>query len=201
MITMPELSKLFLMSLCSALVSACSSDMDSAAGSGASMSGAGSSAAAAPDCDATHNGFAVGENGLLATDPNSGISVRVLDGPVPPNFGYNTWTIALQDKTGAPASDAHLTWACAYMSVHGHGSNPKAVENLGGGKYKLTDQFLRMFGPWEVQLWIDPTGAEPEYASQGAASLIGGNACTPTAGLMGKPTVELKICVPRSSGD
>lgn len=125
--------------------------------------------------------------------------MRVLDGPVPPEFGYNTWTIEILDaNTMAPLPDARLTWQCSFMSVHGHGSNPKTIENLGDGKYKLTNQNLRMLGPWEVRFWIDPTGAMEEYVP--TSNIINGEACKPTKGLQGDPTIEIKVCVPDSAG-
>lgn len=72
---------------------------------------------------------------------------------MPSEFGFNTWKIALVDATTmGPAPNARLTWQCAYMSVHGHGSNPKSIENLGNGEYKLVDMNMRMLGPWEVRL-------------------------------------------------
>lgn len=135
---------------------------------------------------------------MLASDSKSGIAVRVLDGPVPPEYGYNTWTIQLVDAaTMAPAPNARLTWQCAYMSVHGHGSNPKSIESLGEGKYKLVDMNMRMFGPWEVQFWIDPTGQMAQYVP--TSNIINGMACNPTSGVVGAPSVEIKACVPRSS--
>ena len=192
------------MSACAAVMCACSSDSPSsstASGTAGAAAAAGDMASASSECPADYREFRVGEQGLLVTDPASGIGVRLLDGPVPPNFGNNTWTIGLQDASGAAVANAHLTWACAYMTVHAHGSNPKSVESLGAGKYKLVDQNLRMFGPWEVKLWLDPTGAAAEYAPQGGAGTLIRDACTPSSGPMGKPTVEFKVCVPQSSGD
>jgi hypothetical protein len=177
------LSKRILMSACAAVMCACSSDSPSssaASGTAGAAGAAGDMASASSECPADYREFRVGEQGLLVTDPASGIGVRLLDGPVPPNFGNNTWTIGLQDASGAAVTNAHLTWACAYMTVHAHGS---------------------MFGPWEVKLWLDPTGAAAEYAPQGGAGTLIRDACTPSSGPMGKPTVEFKVCVPQSSGD
>jgi hypothetical protein len=132
---------------------------------------------------------------MVATNAESGVAVRVLDGPIPPEYGYNTWTIEILDATTKmPLPSARLTWQCSFMSVHGHGSNPKTVENLGNGQYKLTDQNLRMVGPWEVKFWIDPTGAMDEYLPTN--NIITGNACVPTSGVPGDPTIEIKVCVP-----
>lgn len=196
------MSTRFFVAACIAALGACSGDSDNPTGSGNASIGDGAAGAEAPStmtsCKSDYLGFAVGPNGSAQTDPESGVTVKVLEGSVPPNYGYNTWTIQLSDASGAPLPNARLTWACAFMSVHGHGSNPKAVENLGGGQYKLVDQNMRMFGPWEVRFWIDPTGAAPEYTPENAG-ILNGMACIPTSGDMGEPNVEFKVCVPRSS--
>jgi hypothetical protein len=173
---------------------------------GSTNAGVGDGAAgeAAPNtmasCKSDYLGFAVGPSGSAVTDAKSGVTVKVLEGSVPPNFGFNTWTIQLSDASGVPTPNARVTWACAFMNVHGHGTNPKAVENLGGGQYKIVDQNMRMFGPWEVRFWIDPTGAEADYVPANAG-VLNGMACIPTSGEMAAPSVEFKVCVPRSTGD
>jgi hypothetical protein len=170
------------------------------AGIGDGAAGGDAPGEAMASCEADYLGFAVGPSGSSVADAKSGVTAKVLEGSVPPNFGYNTWTIQLSDASGAPMPNARITWACAFMDVHGHGTNPKKVENLGGGQYKITDQNLRMFGPWEVRFWIDPTGAEAEYKPENAG-VLGGMACNPTSGPMGVPSIEFKVCVPRSTGD
>jgi hypothetical protein len=186
-------------------IGACSDDSNNGAMSGAgaaTAAGAGVSAAGAgsleDDCSESYQHFAVGPSSTVASDAKSPIAVRVLDGQVPPAFGSNTWTIQLLDAaTMQPAPNARLTWQCAFMRVHGHGSNPKSLQNLGNGQYKLVDMNMRMFGPWEVQFWIDPTGQMPEYVP--TSNIINGMACTPTSGVQGEPTIQIKACVPRSS--
>jgi hypothetical protein len=198
-----KLSGRILVGVClAANLGACASEAGTAASSGSgAINGAAAGAGSGPKsakCDASYLNFSVGPSSALATDAASGVAVRVLDGPVPPEFGYNTWTIEILDaKTMAPLPTARLTWQCAFMSVHGHGSNPKSIENLGNGQYKLTQQNLRMLGPWEVRFWIDPTGQLPEYVP--TSNLITGMACNPTTGLQGDATLELKVCVPDSS--
>jgi hypothetical protein len=164
------------------------------AGSGVEAGAAGSGPKSSK-CSADYLNFSVGPTSPAASTAGSAVAVRVLDGPVPPEYGYNTWTIQILDAaTMQPLPSAKLTWQCSYMSVHGHGSNPKTVENLGNGQYKLTNQNLRMVGPWEVKFWIDPTGAMDEYLPTN--NIITGNACVPTSGLQGNPTTEIKVCVP-----
>ena len=161
--------------------------------------GSGTTGPMSSKCSADYLDFSVGPNSALASNAEAGVAVRVLDGPVPPEFGYNTWTIQILDAaTMAPLPAAKLTWQCSFMSVHGHGSNPKTVENLGDGKYKLTNQNLRMLGPWEVKFWIDPTGAMEEYVP--TSNIITGSACNPTSGVQGEATLEFKVCVPDSRG-
>ena len=199
------MSTRFLVAACIVATGACSGESDNPPGSVNAGIGDGTAGGeAAPpsmeSCKSDYLGFAVGPNGSAMTDATSGVTVKVLEGSVPPNFGFNTWTIQLSDATGAPMPNARITWACVFMDVHGHGANPKAVENLGDGKYKIVDQNMRMFGPWEVRFWIDPTGAEPEYTPANAG-VLNGMACIPTSGDMGAPSVEFKVCVPRSTGD
>jgi hypothetical protein len=177
---------------------ACSDGASPGVGNSDGAVGQAGSPAKSEECSADYQDFTTGKNGSLVTDAASGIAVRVTEGPVPAEYGYNTWKVALLDATTmAPAPNARITWQCSFMSVHGHGSNPKSMTNLGNGEYELVDQNLRMFGPWEVRFWIDPTGQMPEYVP--TASLLSGNACVPTTGAAGKANIEFKLCVPRSS--
>lgn len=200
MISPRKMSSRVLIGAClAASFSACGDDSSGTSTNTGGMSAAAGSGPKSSKCSADYLSFAVGPSSPVASNAESGVAVRVLDGPVPPEFGYNTWTIQILDaSTMEPLPEARLTWQCAFMSVHGHGSNPKTVENLGNGQYKLTNQNLRMLGPWEVQFWIDPTGAMDEYKP--TSNIINGMACNPTSGLQGKPTVEIKVCVPDSSG-
>lgn len=192
------MSSRLLIGACLASMYACSDDAgDGPANTAGAMAGQ-AGAAAKDECGADYQNFSTGPSGTLVTDAKSGIAARVVDGPVPPEYGYNTWKVALLDaNTMAPAPNARITWQCAFMSVHGHGSNPKSIKNLGNGEYELVDQNLRMFGPWEVQFWVDPTGQMPEYVP--TSNLISGAACNPTTGGSIRPNLEFKVCVPRSS--
>jgi hypothetical protein len=193
-----EMSSRVLIGACVASLYACGdgSGGGGSASTAGSLGGAGTEAK--DECPGDYQAFSTGKNGTLVPDAKSGIAVRVIDGPVPPEYGYNTWKIALLDaNTMMPAPNARLTWQCAFMSVHGHGSNPKSIKNLGNGEYEIVDQNLRMFGPWEVQFWIDPTGTKDEYVP--TSNLISGSACSPTTGGSLKPNIEIKLCVPRSS--
>jgi len=186
-----------------ALFGACGGDDSSTGTAGVGAAGSSSATSGQPKsskCSADYLDFSVGPSSPLATNAEAGVAVRVLNGPVPPEFGFNTWTIEILDaNTMAPLPNARLTWACTFMSVHAHGSNPKAVENLGNGQYRLSNQNMRMLGPWEVRFWIDPTGAMPEYMPKQATTL-NGDACSPSTGLQGNPTIEIKACVPDSTG-
>lgn len=202
MICPRKMSSRVLIGAClAALFSACGDDSNTGTvGVGAAGSSGTSGEPKSSKCSAEYLNFSVGPTSPLTTNAEAGVAVRVQNGPVPPEFGYNTWTIDLLDaNTMEPLPNARLTWACSFMSVHAHGSNPKAVENLGNGQYKLTDQNMRMLGPWEVRFWIDPTGAMPEYMPKQATTL-NGDACSPSSGLMGDPTIEIKACVPDSTG-
>lgn len=135
--------------------------------------------------------FNFGPAGLSATDETLGVKVFLEDASSkPPFFGTNDWTIAITDMSDAPMPEATLTWACAYMPLHGHGSNPKLIENLGDGRYRLLKQNMAMGGQWEIRLWVDPTGAGEAYTGG-----IGG--ALSVCGMSGEPLV-LRACVPRS---
>ena len=180
-------------------LSACGGDSSNGVMSGSGALEAGSMAHdhdESKKCPAEYKNFSVGPSSMVAVNEEAGVALRVQDGPVPPEFGFNTWIVEILDPvTMAPLPDARLTWQCSFMSVHGHGSNPKTVENLGNGQYKIGSQNLRMLGPWEVKFWIDPTGTMPEYVS--TSNISAGNACVPTQGLTTPvPTIEIKVCVP-----
>lgn len=149
-------------------------------------------------CPADLPAFATGDRGgLLVPVRGTGLELRLIDAEhQPPKKDYNTWTVALLDADGGgAASDAVITWACAFMEVHRHGSNPKAVEALGDGQFKLVDQNLSMTGPWALRLWIDPSGKEPLYEPRGS-TVLNGMACVPSSGLKGAYNAEIRFCVP-----
>jgi hypothetical protein len=155
---------------------------------------------ASEQCPANVEPFAIGASGLAKTDPATGLTVRLVDASAsPPALDYNDWTIAITDAAGAPVQAAQITWACAWMAVHGHGSNPRQVKKLDAGRFELVKQNLAMYGPWQVRLWIDPTGASDAYVPQsGGGGIVGGEICTPSNGAPFAPTVVFDVCVPRS---
>ena len=185
---------------CIALSStACGSDSTSPVADLSSDAGVDPSA----ECPANTPTFADGPNGLQAPiDTKNGIAVRLIQAQFsPPAKMSNDWTIAVTDPAGAPTTNAQITWACAWMPVHGHGSNPTAIDNLGNGQFKLEKQNLSMYGGWEIQLWVNNTGAGTQYAPQnGGGSLLTGNACTPdpSSGATGSPNIMFNICVPQA---
>lgn len=137
--------------------------------------------------------FDFGPTGLSATNESVGLKVYLeTASDKPPLYGTNDWTIAFTDLAGSPASDAKLTWTCAWMPKHGHGSNPKSVVDLGDGRYELQRQNMAMQGGWEIQLWVDATGAGEAYEGGGVG--INRSACTEPGT---KAQLILKACVPR----
>lgn len=179
---------------------ACAADNGDGADPVSVSPGAGSGAAKTAVCSDEYLAYSTGEeNGLRVSIADSSFEVRLLDSDQapPPRKGYNTWTIAVRDATtGEPAVDATISWACAWMDVHGHGTNPKMVEALGDGNFRLVKQNFSMTGPWLVRLWVDPTGKEPLYEPQGISTIADGAECHPTTGLQGAPNAVFKICVP-----
>lgn len=138
--------------------------------------------------------FDFGPTGLNATNEKMGVKVYLdTASSRPPLNGSNDWTIAFTDMQGNAMPTANLTWACAWMGAHGHGSNPKMVENLGGGKYQLLRQNMAMQGGWEIRLWVDPTGGGETYTGGNAGS-INRTSCTKPGT---DPDLTLRACVPR----
>jgi hypothetical protein len=138
--------------------------------------------------------FDLGPTGVNATNEAMGVKVFIAEASSrPPQNGSNDWTIAFTDMQGNAMPTANLTWACAWMPAHGHGSNPKMVENLGMGRYKLSKQNMAMQGDWQIRLWVDPTGGGETYTGGNAGS-INRNACTKPGT---DPSLTLYACVPR----
>jgi hypothetical protein len=196
---MKKLCSWILMSTCVASA-ACGSDdspapVDDDTGDAAAL--------ASEECVPGTPEFRYGADGLSQADPTGRFSVRILDSNyLTPAKTFNTWTIQISDSSGAPMPQAHLTWACAWMPAHRHGSNPRGVMKLDGGEYKLLEQNFAMYGGWQVRMWIDPEGTTADYTPGAAAGAVGGDACSPTnPGVMGQtPNIEFSICVPRQRG-
>jgi hypothetical protein len=148
-------------------------------------------------CPSDLKAFTTGASGLTETDSTKQISVRIdKASSVPPIKNYNDWTISILDASGQPNPNANVSWACAWMAAHGHGSNPKAIQNMGNGQYFLSMQNFSMTGPWEVRLWIDPTGQGAEYAPQAGARIMAGNECAPSNGAPTMWNLDFNFCVP-----
>jgi len=167
----------------------CGSDDEPTDGAG----GAGADAEADTSCPADTPPFNFGPSGLSATNESAGLKVYLeTASDKPPFYGPNDWTIALTDLDGNPASNAVLTWACAYMPKHGHGSSPKDANNLGDGRYELLKMNMAMQGGWEIRLWVDPTGAGEPFEGGGVG--INRAACAEPRTV---ETLKLLACVPR----
>lgn len=157
--------------------------------------------AAAERCPPDTEAFRYGMSGLVKSDPATGVSVRLLDvSDSPPSRGFNDWTIGVTDQNGAPMPAAELSWACAWMPAHLHGSNPKNVVRLGNGQFKLEKQNLAMYGGWQIKLWIDASGTGQVFDPQGGNGIVGGDACR-GPGIAATPNVQFNVCVPTSAGD
>ena len=148
-------------------------------------------------CDPTWPGLTIGPQGTTADVESSAAKVRIDDADyLPPGLAFNTWQISILDDDGEGMPSAHLNWACAWMEVHGHGSNPKAINALGPGRFELKSQNLAMYGPWYVRLWVDTEGTGPEYLPQEGTGVVGGHECDPTNGTSPQYNTEFKFCVP-----
>jgi hypothetical protein len=146
-------------------------------------------------CPANTPEFNFGPTGLSATNEAMGVKVFLETANYrPPQNGSNTWTIAFTDMMGNPMPQANLTFACAFMPLHGHGSNPKMVNKLGSGRYELVNQNMAMQGGWEIRLWVDPTGGGTTFPG-GKLTSVNRTACSgPTTA---DPSLTLYTCVPR----
>jgi hypothetical protein len=141
--------------------------------------------------------FVTGAEGLTAQNDALNLKVRLDQADwIPPAKNYNTWEVAITDLAGAALPDAQITWACAWMPAHGHGTNPREIEKLPDGRISLVKQNLAMTGGWQVRLWIDPTGTAQPYA--GGSDARSPNACSaPTSE---RESLQFDVCVPRDRG-
>lgn len=75
--------------------------------------------------------------------------------PAPPDRGENSWTIQVEDASGAAVDGATIT-VDPQMPDHGHGSTAVAVVTATGtpGEYQLAPVGLTMSGYWEVTITI-----------------------------------------------
>jgi hypothetical protein len=136
-----------------------------------------------------------GANGL-SSEPNDKLDFKahvVVASSRPAANGFNDWTIEITDLDGNALPDASLIWACAFMPVHSHGSNPRTVNKLGEGRFELIKQNMAMEGGWEIQVWVDPTGDTETYLG-GRGGALAPSVCAP-AGTTASPLV-FKTCVP-----
>jgi hypothetical protein len=69
--------------------------------------------------------------------------------PGPPVKGNNTWTLEVDDATGAPVDGLALD-ASGYMPDHMHGTTPMVVTAAGSGSYTVAPVYLYMSGVWQV---------------------------------------------------
>lgn len=137
----------------------------------------------------------------MRKDEKNNIAVRIDDAEyAPPAKDFNDWTIAITDASGGPLPKAQITWVCAWMPVHGHGSNPKRLNKLDGGRFELKQQNLSMYGGWQIKLWIDPDGGSMEYQPQGGSGVLGGDVCIPVGDATALPNIQFDVCVPRARG-
>ena len=186
------------MSACVALV-ACGSDDDDAPPTDADVDGP---ADPSEECLPNTPEFSYGPTGLSQAAATGQFSVRIEDAEyAPPAKNFNDWTLQISDASGMPMPQARLVWACAWMPAHLHGSVPKGIMKLDGGKYVLKSQNLSMYGGWQVKLWIDPAGTLPDFVPGSTAGAVGRDACMPTlAAITQDANIQFTVCVPRQRG-
>ena len=148
-------------------------------------------------CPADTPAFTTGPAGLTVQDTSAGIKVRLDEAEYqPPAKAYNTWHLAITDLEGAALPQAQITWACAWMNAHGHGTNPKSITRLADGRFEIGKQNLSMNGAWAVRFWVNKTGTGKDFS--GGSEQRNPNACN--APDSSQPNIEFKVCVPRQRG-
>jgi len=122
------------------------------------LCGCGSSApeqqASEPDA-ASYGACTASRLSLPLIEPGEGghlVAALVQAVPNPPAKHDNTWTLEVQDPSGALLDDAQLVFAETYMPVHDHAGVPEPfAEPAGPATFRLRVPFM-MRGPWEVRL-------------------------------------------------
>jgi hypothetical protein len=80
--------------------------------------------------------------------------------PAPPALYTNTWTIKVENGSGAPMTDAELN-VVPFMPDHGHGTSVKAnVTAQPDGTMSVTPLYLFMGGVWRVE--FNPQSGTPD---------------------------------------
>jgi hypothetical protein len=149
-----------------------------------------------PACPPDIAELRTGANGTLRADDSGEFSVRIADAHLPLANDFNDIEIVVLDGSGTPLPDAQLTWVCAWMAVHTHGSTPKRIDKLGEGRFKLVRQNLAMSGPWELRLWVAPHGDSEDYQPDVEAGGLNGNACSPSNASDPTWNIAFDLCVP-----
>jgi hypothetical protein len=144
--------------------------------------------------------FPIGETaGLTTTDAKTGLQVRVVWADhAPPIKERNTWTIAVTDAGGAPQSKAVVSWACAWMPAHLHGTNPQSIDPMGDGRFSVAKQNMAMYGGWQVKLWVSTDAAAVPYAPNTGSGVRSADACSPPDARNGTANIVFNVCVPRN---
>lgn len=152
------------------------------------------------ECSPGTEEFPIGETaGLLATDAKSGLQARVVWADhAPPIKERNTWTVAVTDAAGAPQSKAVISWACAWMPAHLHGTNPQSIDTAGDGRFSLVKQNMAMYGGWQVKLWVSTDPAAVPYAPNTGSGARSTDACSPADPRVGVANIVFNVCVPRN---
>ncbi len=85
--------------------------------------------------------------------------VLVSADPAPPDKGDNTWTLRVEDTTGAAVTDASVQLV-PFMQEHGHGTSPAEFAATADGENYVSEPMnLFMGGLWEVTVQVEADGA------------------------------------------
>jgi len=155
---------------------------------------------AGAECAPGTEEFPIGETaGLTSSDSKSGMQVRIVWADhAPPIKERNTWTIAVTNSSGAPEPKAVVSWACAWMPAHLHGTTPQSVDPMGDGRFSLVKQNMAMYGGWQVRLWVSTDPAAVPYAPANGSGVRSSDACSPPDSRVGTANIVFNVCVPRN---
>jgi hypothetical protein len=99
--------------------------------------------------------------GMQKASSDAAITVALANAtPAPPAMGANTWTIQVNDASGAPIEGADVE-VSGWMPEHSHGLNTAVtVTELERGSYRLDPIRLIMPSLWQITISVTQSGGE-----------------------------------------
>jgi hypothetical protein len=104
--------------------------------------------------------------GMTKMGFGSRLQLRLLSAqPGPPIKGTNTWTVEVDDPTGAAQAGA-IVKVSTYMPDHGHSSPVAAVATAQAapGQFQVTPLYFFMAGLWQISLDVTTSAGVNDVA-------------------------------------